>query len=158
MTEIERLYSEAFEDGVNYAIQRMFSKEKKELTDSEMDLVKNKKGRFVGMLGTVSGGNVGYLLGRKMARDKIREGGSDEDVKKEAMKGSLIGSLGIIAAGTAKGIAEAKAINPQARVTVNVPGLLFNVARGVGGAVVGSRMNADEMSKRRKTLLDKDKD
>jgi hypothetical protein len=157
MTKIERLYSEAFEDGVNYAIEKMFG-ENKELTDREMDLVKNKKGRFVGILGTGGGGNVGYLLGRKMARDTIKKGGSDEDVKKQAMKGSLIGSAGTVALAAANGYAMMKHRNPGTPIEFNPAGLLFHAGRGIAGSVVGSKMNANEMIKRRKTLLDKDKD
>jgi len=45
MTEIEKLYSEAFEDGIDYAIEKMFAEENKDSKDSKPGS-ENKEGFF----------------------------------------------------------------------------------------------------------------
>jgi len=155
MSIIEKLYSDAFEDGVNYAIEKMFAEEEK-LTDREMALINNKRGRLLGLLGTGGGGNTGYIIGRSQARKKIKEGASDEDVKKAAMKGSLIGSVVPTAGLHALGYIKSK--RPGSFVEFKPGSAAFHAIRGAAGSVIGSRMNANEMIERRKTLKDRDKE
>lgn len=123
----QQLYSEAFDDGVDYAIEKMFG--------SGDEPVKSTKGRLWGLLGTGSGGNAAYLVGRHSARNGIREGDSDAEILKRAtISGALAGAgndLVMHGAGA------------------RYKGRLIHDIVGTGLGVYGARKNAKEEIKAR---------
>jgi len=73
MTEIEKLYSEAFENGVNYAIEKMFTEEgKKGIFKKAGEWIKDKyweagKGKgFLGLMDEVPATEAGKEAGKKL--------------------------------------------------------------------------------------------
>ena len=88
----ERLYSRAFEDGVNYAIQRMFNdkteKDKKKVTMRQAELEEQLGSNWSGALPAVLGyGNIpAYLIGRSEINKALREGKDDDELKEKADK------------------------------------------------------------------------
>ena len=87
----ERLYSEAFEDGVNYVIQRMFAdkteKDKKKVTMRQAELEEQLGSNWDGVLPAYFGGNLpAYLIGRSEINKALREGKDDDELKEKANK------------------------------------------------------------------------
>lgn len=115
--EAEKNYSEGFEDGIDYAVQKLYvnaHQAKQEERDS-----KNWRGLGAAALLPGAGGIPGYIVGRSEVKKAIREGKSDEDVKAAGRKVSNItGGInqGVLGVGGAvggailgKGIGAAKA-------------------------------------------------
>jgi DNA-binding protein Fis len=102
----EKIYSKAFEDGVDYAIEKMFAELKggylddifhpinEEQVDPKLkklsDYTKNDEGQMLSLLGIGGGGISGYYAGRRGVRQGILRGDSDEDILKRAKRDSLV--------------------------------------------------------------------
>ena len=118
----QQLYSEAFEDGVDYAIEKMFG--------SGDEPVKSSQGRGWGLLGTYGGGNAAYLTGRTAGRRAIRK----DKTNKEVLRDATIASITAGAADNAiKHAVGAKAVTPL---------MLAHDVLGTAAGVHGARKNA----------------
>lgn len=120
--EAEKNYSEGFEDGIDYAVQKLYvnaHQAKQEERDS-----KNWRGLGAAALLPGASGIPGYLVGRSEVKKAIREGKSDEDVKAAGRKVSnitggieqgVLGTAGAVGGAIlGKGIGAAKAAKLEA--------------------------------------------
>lgn len=167
--EAEKNYSEGFDDGVDYAIQKMFGSN---MHQAELDEKEARNARGLGK-GLVSFSPVAYLAGRGRVNKAIREGKSDDEVIEAADKPARISgkiNKGILTtAGIAGGAAGTDALvryaleNPEklskkAKAVIAAGSLIGGAAGyGLGHAKqkisqLANRDNADEAIRRRKKV------
>jgi len=132
----EKVYSEAFEDGVNYAIEKMFGKV---MSDKDYEKIKNDEGKYWGALGFGGGGLASYQAGYRGAQKAAKEGMSDEEIMKKATEYALLG-------GTIQG-----GIN-HIFWKGNTPLRIVHSVAGTAAGVHGARENAKEIIRRRKQI------
>lgn len=155
---IEKLYSEAFDAGFEYAIEKLFTsdedlKKYKDKIDTD-DLT--KLGHYPQSAGYLFGRLGGGRAASRAAKRAIKRGDTDEEVEKKSRRaaairagiGSAIAGGGIIACGTRVG-------GPAQKAGIVAAGL------GAGSAIYGSQRDAKKKAKelieRRENLINKAK-
>lgn len=134
----EKVYSEAFEDGVNYAIEKMFGKT---MSDKDLKKLKNEDGSAWGTLGFGGGGIAAYQAGKNRAEQAAKEGKSDEEILRDATSGAL---------------ASGALINAVHHYfwKSRTPLAFAHSVAGTASGVYGARENAKEIIRRRKQIED----
>ena len=152
--EATKNYSDAFMDGVDYAIQRLYANAHQ--AEQEEKNAKNWKGAVVG----AAGDPVTYLIGRNEINKALREGKSDDDVKAAGRKvakisGGIKQGVGAAALGTSGGIIG-HTIGGKKGAAI---GAVLGGGLGLGAGTVGKKIdqwgidkNADEAIRRRKKV------
>jgi hypothetical protein len=137
MIEIkEKIYSKAFEDGVNFAIQKMFGKM---MSDKDLEKLKNDDGCAWGTLGFAGGGVSAYKSGKYRAEKAAKEGKSDEEILRDATSGALAGG------------AITNAVHHYFWKGRSPLAIAHSIA-GTASGVYGARENAKEIIRRKKQV------
>jgi hypothetical protein len=134
----EKVYSEAFEDGVNYAIQKMFGKV---MSKEDLKKLENDDGSTWGTLGFAGGGISAYQGGKHCAEKAAKEGKSDEEILRDATSGALASG------------AVTNAIH-HLFWKGHTPLYIAHSVAGTAAGVHGARENAKEIIRRRKQIED----
>lgn len=126
----DRLYSAAFNDGFDYAVEKLFAdkdEKNKRVTmrqaELEEELGKNWSGALPALLGYGSTVPIGYLVGRSEVNKALREGKSDEELKEKADRVGRINryvneGLNGVGGGLAGGI-----LSHDPKISGSIPGL-----------------------------------
>lgn len=165
------LYEKAFSDGYNYALEVLFSENKKEKSDKKRrihlddDAVNSYRG--IGRAALLGGpyGLVGGYAGKKYANRLDREGKTDDEIKRGATKrGAIVGAGTGAALGGLTGLGIGMLANKNLK-DLGISGMFKKslaatalgraaVAGGFGalGGALGAKKNTEERIRNRQAL------